>query len=130
MSEHLRINLGGSEFESTPYNTTLFTFLGRAAINGVEFDLSRANHVFFETGDTENNVIAGTYLFRTEDTAQTYDTIVQYMADNDYPMVINRRELPECDYNAYNRMLDQFAATEKSEDFIPEEWLNDGTPKA
>ncbi len=130
MSEHLRVNLGGNEFESTPYNTTLFTFLGKAAINGVDFDISRVNHVFFESGNTEENTVQGSYLFRTESTAEVYDTIVQFMADNDWPMVINRRDLPQCDYDAYNRMLDQYVANEVSEDFIPEEWFNDGTPQA
>lgn len=125
MSESLHILLSGNEFEATPDNTTLFTFLGRAAINGIDFDLSRANHVFFHTGGTDEQTMTGSYMFRTDSNADSFDTITSHMAEHSYPMVLNRRELPECDYNAYMNMLERTAATEAVGDFVPDGWLDE-----
>jgi hypothetical protein len=122
---NLELRLGNEDFEATPYNTTLFTFLGRAALNGVEIDLSRFNHVFLQRGDVDEQTMSGSYIFRTERNGEVFDAIVSHMAEHDYPMVLNRREVPECDVDAYNRTLDQIASSEEVGDFIPEGWLDE-----
>lgn len=122
MSEYLLLNLGGNEFESRPDNTTLFTFLGKTALNGIEFDNSRLNHVFFQIGEETEESMSGTYIFRTEQNANIWDTIATHIMTNDYPMVLNRRDVPECDWDAYNRMLDLQVGNEDIPDTLPEDW--------
>lgn len=124
MSEHLRLTLGGQEFESTPDNTTLYTFLGKTAIQGIEFENSRLNHIFLQTGDETEDTITGSYVFRTDQNANIWDTIATHIMTNDYPMVLNRRDVPACDWEAFNRMLEQKANEEAGDigDFVPEGW--------
>ena len=122
MSEHLMLNLGVNEFESRPDNTTLFTFLGKTALNGIEFDNSRVNHIFFQTGSEDDQTMSGTYIFRTEANAGIFDTILSHITTNDYPMVLNRRDVPQCDWDAFQRMIDQRAASEEIPDTLPEGW--------
>jgi hypothetical protein len=124
MSETLHLNLGGGEFEATPDNTTLFTFMGRTAIHGIEVDNQQYNHLFFHTGEEDDNVLIGTYMFRSDLNSETWDIIAQHMLANDYPLVLNRREVPVCDIEAYGRFLDQKAHQESESlgDFIPEGW--------
>jgi hypothetical protein len=122
MSEFLYLDKGGKEFESRPDNTTLFTFLGHTALNGINFENARANHIFFQDGMEDEATMTGSYMFRTEDNANIWDTIATHIMTNDYPMILNRREVPACDWEAYSRMLDQSAAAETVEDFFPEEW--------
>lgn len=123
----LILDFGGSEYEATPDNTTLFTFLGRTALNGIDFDNSRANHIFFENERTEGDVVRGSYMFRTEHNSEAFDTIMRHIAMFGYPMELNKRTVPQCDLDAYNRMLDKAAATEHADDYIPDDWLNGGT---
>ena len=122
MSEHLMLNLGGNEFESRPDNTTLFTFMGKTALNGIEYDNSRVNHIFFQTGNEDDQTMSGTYIFRTEANAGIFDTILSHITTNDYPMVLNRRDVPQCDWDAFQRMIDQQAASEEIPDTLPEGW--------
>ena len=122
MSEHLHLRFGEAEFEAKPENTTLFTFLGKTALRGLEMDNSRFNHIFFQTGTEDETTISGSYMFRTEENSETFDTIMNFVAGHDYPMVLNRRSVPECDVEAYFRMLDQRAAAEEIPDTLPEGW--------
>lgn len=124
MSEHLHLRFGEVEFEATPDNTTLFTFLGRSAIRGVQMDHSRINHIFFQTGEQDEDTLSGSYVFRTDKNEQTFDTIVNHIVEHDYPMMLNRRDVPECDINAYFNMLEQKAIEEAGDlgDFLPEDW--------
>lgn len=116
MSEHLRLNLGdGREFEMRPDNATLYTFLGKTALGGMEFNNESVNHVFLVTGEEENETVTGTYIFAT---AEVYADLAGFMVENDYPMVLNRRDVPECDMNAYYRMIDQHVAAEDIPDTL------------
>lgn len=126
MTEHLHLNLGGEDFESTPENTTLFTFLGTTALNGAIVNNAQFNHVFFQKGNEDDNTLVGSYMFRTINNEGVFDTIMTHIASEDYPMVLNRRDVPECDITAYNNMVENVASQEHAEDFIPDEWLNEG----
>ena len=125
MSENLTLTFGdGNEFECTPDNTTLFTFLGKTALGGISIDSGRFNHVFFQTGEEDEETMTGTYMFRTDRNEETFDTVVSHIAEFDYPMVLNRREVPECDIRAYNNMIKNRAKAELEDldDFFPESW--------
>src|SRR5690349_10111711 len=97
MSEYLHLDLGGEEFEATPENTSLFTFLGQTALNGLMLDNERFNHIFFYKEMTDRGNLSGSYMFRTENNGDTWDAIANYIATNDYPMSLNQREVPDCD---------------------------------
>lgn len=118
----IRLRFGEAEFEATPQNTTYFSFLGKTAIRGIEFEQARANHIFFQTGDEDDTTVSGSYMFRTDNNSDVYDTILNYMVEHRYPMIINRREIPQCDIDAYFRMIDQQAAAEEIPDTLPEGW--------
>lgn len=124
MSERMILRFGEREFETSPENTTLYTFLGKTALHGVEMENSRFNHMFFVTGEESEETVSGSYMFRTEENAETWDTIAQFLADNAYPMILNRRDVPDCDVTAYMNMLENRiqADTDDLGDFIPEGW--------
>jgi hypothetical protein len=123
MSESLHLDFNGQAFEATPDNTTLFTFMGRAAIRDeIEIDLSTFNHVFFQTGDEDDTTMTGSYMFRTAKNEGTFDVILSHIASEDFPMVLNRRSVPDCDVKAYYNMIDNVATSEQVGDFIPDEW--------
>lgn len=121
MSEHLMLNFGdGREFEMRPDNATLYTFLGETALKGgIKFNNESANHVFLQTGEQDDETMTGTYVFST---AESYAPLANFMVEHDYPMVLNRREVPACDMEAYLRMVDQTASNAEIPDEIPD-WL-------
>lgn len=112
----LNLMLGSEEFESTPFNTTLFTHLGRLAMY---------DHIFFqsEEQDDEEKVMTGSYLFRQH---PSFPKIANFMARNNFPMVLNKVEAADCDVAAFDRMIAQNMG---DTDTIPEEWT-DGTPES
>lgn len=108
----MKLDLQGSEFEATPENTTLFTFLGRIACY---------SHVFIQTGPEDDEVMVGTYVFASH---PVYENMAQFMAEYGYPMHTNLREVADCDVNAYDRMISQQT---NDLDHIPDEWLGNET---
>lgn len=105
----ITLHMETGEFVASPINTTLFTFLGRLAIY---------NHIFVQTGDEDDRVMVGTYVFSTH---SVYQDIVNFMVEEDFPMMLNRLEVPDCDVNAYNRMIEQHMGDVG--DTIPDDWL-------
>lgn len=94
-------------FDATPLNTTLFTHLGRLAM---------WDHVFMQTGE-EDEMMVGSYVFRSAD---VFDELAAFIAENNYPMVLNKIEVSECDQVAFDRMLAQNSG---DLDTIPDEWM-------
>lgn len=108
----MKLNMAeGREFDSTPLNTTLFTYLGRLACY---------DHVFIQTGDEDDATMVGTYVFNTH---PVYPEMTQFMLENNYPMVLNRIEVPDCDVDAWQRMVAQ--QTDDLEGGIPDSWLSE-----
>lgn len=103
----MTLHMPGGEFEATPINTTLFTFLGRLACY---------DHVFLQTGEEDEGVISGTYIFNQ---LSIYDEMAAFLVEASYPMLLNRIEVPDCDINAFNKMVSQ--QTENL-DHIPDDW--------
>ena len=107
----MRLGLSGGEFEATPENSHLYTFMGRLAMY---------NHIFLVTSEGEGT-ISGTYLFNQIHTSQeVFDELSDFMIANDYHTDLNRREVPDCDVKAYDDTV--VGMTEDLGDTIPEGW--------
>lgn len=113
MSEHaedeLMLHIGETDFLMTRENAVLFTFFGR---------LATRNHVFLITGETEDEVMTGSYIFAH---ATAFNALASFMAEYDYPARLNHLEVPDGDETAFQRSLDQLGG-EDIEDFIPDDW--------
>lgn len=101
------LDLPSGDFEARRDNTSLFTFLGAIACY---------DHVFVQTGDIEDNVMSGTYIFSTH---PAFEKMSEYMVENDYPMHLNLQEAAECDRTAWERMVAQQCT---DIDGVPEDW--------
>ena len=98
----LKIN-GESAYELNRLNSTLYSFLGRLAVY---------NHVFYH--GTEDEDSDKFYIFEYQ---KSFAPIAQYMAENDYPMILNQPEVSVTDQEAYMR-----SATRDLGNGLPEEW--------
>lgn len=107
--DELLLRLGGErEFLMTRHNSTLFTFVG---------NLATRNHVFLEY-EVDEKTRSGTYIFAH---SNVFTELVGFMAEYDYPMVINHNEVPDCDEQAFQNSLDQLTGTIDS-DHVPDDW--------
>lgn len=123
MSEFLKITMNGDqEFEATPENTTLYTFLGRTAIGSLVIENSTINHVYLQMS-AEGEKQRGMYLFEQFHT-DAYKTIAEYAIEHSYPQLLNLRHVPECDLRAHMAHEDHEAAQFATElpDFLPEDF--------
>lgn len=107
----MKIETNVGEIESKRDNTTLFTHLGRLACY---------DHVFIQTS-TEDGVAGGIYVFRD---AEVFDQMAEYMVENEYPMVLNKIDVAECDLKAFDNMVSN--NTKDVGDYLPEEWDSEG----
>jgi hypothetical protein len=120
----IRLDLGGKDFEATPYNATFFTFLGKTVLeSGDTIENSSRNHVFLETGEPRMNetgqeVQTGTYIF----TPHTVQALGSIMLNNGFPAILNKREIPRCDEDAYQQYIAQQVSADEIPDNFPEEW--------
>lgn len=107
--EPLRYNFGEEWLEATPKNTVLYTFLGETAIGDMVFDNSALDHVFINLNeaDAEGNGQA-TFIFKLF--SDQFEKIAKYIRENDFPMVLNGRNLAECDIRAYLMQVDKNVA--------------------
>ena len=103
----MKLQLPSGEFRATPENTTLFTFLGRLACY---------DHIFLQTGDEDERTITGTYVFNQH---SVFEEMAAFVVEHDYPMVLNRIEVPDCDLNAFNSMIHQ---NTNDIDHVPDDW--------
>lgn len=105
---NMHINFNGQEFDLGRENATLFTFLGRAALNHVYI------HNLEEQGETR-----GGYIFAgLEQTREAYNEMANYMAEQEYPMVLNQVRIPQCDEDAYMQAAARDIDT--TPDWLPE----------
>lgn len=107
---HLRVN--GEDFESTPLNTSLFTFAG---------ELAMYDHVFLITGEEESpQRLLGAYVFKTLQ-EEAYKTLHVHIKKNKYPQHLNMLIAPQCDRDAF----DNIAFNDLSGmDGVPEGWTD------
>lgn len=84
--DELLLNVQGKEFLMNRDNTSLFTFLGRAAFN----------HVFISMNED-----MGAFVFRTTETTEMFDRLVEHVQEHNYPQHLNLNDITEGDKAAY-----------------------------
>ena len=95
----LKMQLGEyGEFEATPENTSVFTFLGQTAINGIMWDNERFNHAFLNIHEVDEDRVQGAYIFSD---AKNFDEMMRFFMQNGYPLHVNLRHVAQCDIDAY-----------------------------
>lgn len=99
----------GETLAATPENTILFTHLGRLAMY---------DHVFVTTTQ-EQETSRGIYVF-AEFMRQTFTGMQEFMLENGYPAFVNKREVPDCDLDAFEQILEKHSA--EMPDTFPEDW--------
>lgn len=121
MSEFIKITFNGDqEFETTPENTVLYTFLGKTALGNIQIENSSINHIYVRL-DEEQETNRGMYLFE-QFHGDVYKTIAEYVIEHQYPQLLNMRHVPECDLRAHMLHEEREASQFISEipDFLPE----------
>lgn len=97
------IQTSNGDFESTPMNTSLFSYAGRLAMY---------DHIFFAMDDN-----CGAYLFNQH---HNYTEVANFVIDNEYPMHLFLTQVAECDLDAFDSMIkDDTSELEKG---VPDEW--------
>lgn len=114
---YLDLSMNGEPFQMTRHNATLFSFLGRQMIEGAEEDISKYDHIFLQTGQEDEAAVGG-YVFGD---SEVFATLANFMNHYQFPMILNRLNVPQCDIDAWNKSHFQDIG-----DFVPEEW-GDGT---
>jgi hypothetical protein len=110
MSAEYNLNINGEPYNANRKNTTLFTFAGSLAIY---------DHVFCVLGEEEAaDTYRGCYIFKIAQ-EKLYGTLGKFIVDNNFPQILNRNEVPECDITAWeNRMFNDL----RHESGVPEPW--------
>lgn len=98
----MALNISSGEFLATRENTRLYTHLGSLALY---------DHVFCSGEQT------GFYIFSFVD---GYQTMKEYMLENNYPAYINHTEAAQVDIDAYDRAVHRSVG---DIDHIPDGWL-------
>ena len=111
----ISINLGKDKFEMTRENSSLHSFVGRAALN----------HIYLIRDDleqTDDDVLV-TPLFRDlMGSTDTWDAIAQQMEAKEFPLYLNHPDVPPDTIDAYEKIaLNQMS--KEMPDTVPEGWL-------
>ena len=103
----LELNIGDTTFEMTRLNSSLFTFLGEAAIY---------NHVFLVHEQEETRAV-GTYVWSHH---EAYNGLAGFIVEHSFPMHLNMLQVADCDVDAYDNAI----ASQMSDvgDSFPEDW--------
>ena len=103
------------EFNLTPENSRLFTFVGKTLLaNGDYSQNADRNHVYYYNSGRET----GTYIFGKENVQR----LGAVMLSNHFPADLYRRSVPEGDEEAYQKYLKQNETTDDLGDYIPDGW--------
>jgi len=121
----MKFQVGDEEFVGTPENTSLFLHWGgKTAINGIEYDSRRFDHVFHRMDKKIGGQTVGLYLFR-EKFGDNFSEAVNYMMQAGFTCHINLQQVAEVDSDAYLSMLETQAQNEADDisDFVPDDWM-------
>lgn len=109
----LPLRWGERTFEMTAYNSQLYTFLGRAAIEigNQKFEIERSalNHVWVATRKD-----AGLYFWAEHDPDQ-YKVMSEFIIEHQFPAYLNARTAQPCDIQAWLNEVDK-----KTAEFVAE----------
>lgn len=106
MEHSFIINFFGEKIEASRDNTSLFTFLGRAAFN----------HVFVIT---DQEVGEGIYIFPFH---EGFDEIAERLQAQRYPQHLNMVDVPDCDRIAYEKSVQEELYDLDQTDTFPANW--------
>lgn len=104
--DSMELIIGEVEFNMNRTNTSLFTFLGRSALD----------HLFL-VHETEENKAYGTYVFSLN---THFDDLVAFAIKHSFPAHLNMLAVAQCDQDAYDNAIQQ-AMTDLNDSF-PDEW--------
>lgn len=98
-----KFKIGGEPFEMTHQNGSLYTFIGKTVINGLDVPNENFNHVFLiRSRDDEKNEVRANHVFRDD---PAFTQLAQFMMQHDYPMILNMHEVPQCDIDAWTNRV-------------------------
>ena len=100
------IDLGKNHFELNKGNASVWSFLGRTALD----------HLFVTNKADENGDRTGSRLWREFFTDEDFSRVATHMANNGFETHMNLPNVPEDDMNAYIRF------STSGEEYIPEDW--------
>lgn len=115
------LEIGDETFEATPFNTRLYTFVGRTVLeNGDTIDLSTRNHVYHAVEQTETEDGRGIFIFDRE----VVRNLGAMMLQKNFPASLFNWTVPEGDEQAYQRWLarNEDKTAKDIGDYIPEGW--------
>lgn len=105
----LPLKWGDRRLEMTPRNSILYTFMGRTAVTSANetFEANNEvfNHVWIVTGENR-----GMYFWAEHD-PEEYAQMAHFMVEHSFPMLLNNREVPACDVQAWLDEVDKEVET-------------------
>ena len=110
------LKAGGEEWECNRDNTSLFTFMGKVTLRGMELDAENFNHVFHVYGEDDEGNSLGLYIFQHN---PGFLALYNFLLRNSYPAHLNLREVAQCDQDAWEN------STFKDLADYPPEWGNE-----
>lgn len=121
-SLRLQYGTSGEFVDISAVNTTLYTFMGRTVIGDMIVENESVNHAFVELNRTSEGVPTGMYLFA--EFHEVYPVVASFAVENKLPMMLNRRDIPECDLKVYLTELDKATAKFGAQipDSLPEDF--------
>jgi hypothetical protein len=127
-NEPIYLQLENGEVEATPDNTSIFTFIGKTAL---QEDLSKYDHVFFaeedetdqdgpSAGEDERRVRVA-YIFRGH---PVFEELMGLLLERNYPAHLNMREVSSYDRKAFKQHIKYRAKAEAEDlpDYLPDDW--------
>lgn len=116
----IKLDLEGiGSYELRRDNSALFTFIGHTAVQGLEFDNEKLDHVYV-VPDEETEEFTGIYIFKSF--SPKYQALAQFMFNNQYQAHLNCPDVPNPDVEAYQNILNKRTEMYRSEipDFLPD----------
>lgn len=114
----IAIEMNGSDFMLTRYNTTVYTFWGKVMVGGMEMAANNLNHIYIQTSE-EADVTHGGYLFKDH---PAYKEILKACLKYKFPSVLYAPRVPEGDMQAWEKSA--FGDIRETEG-VPESWNTD-----
>jgi len=97
-NEGFTLRIGAQEFEATPDNISLFTFLGTVVVRGMDVPAANLNHIFCVQQEVEANRYSGFYIWNTN---PGFAALGHFLLEHDYPAHLNQRKVGQCDIDAW-----------------------------
>lgn len=114
----IQFDTGEEQYEATPYNSRLFTFIGKVASGEFEDDLSHRNCVVIEEPLEDDEDGSRAIIIFEKEIVQQAGMI---MLRKEFPASLNNREVPKFIEDGFLKYLGS-GVVNFSEYFNPGEW--------